>query len=136
MATPQFSYVIDETARTRAERMDGKLLLVTNVQDLKPEEVVSRYKSLADIEHEFKVLKSELEIGPVYHRLPDRIRARSDLLHGVDSATGHAQSLTGESHWTETRTRLGAAPPRTVSPDPSQWCPTSIRGVFHPRWPK
>jgi hypothetical protein len=30
--------------------MDGKLLLVTNTQDLKPDEVVKRYKSLADIE--------------------------------------------------------------------------------------
>ena len=55
--------------------MDGKLLLVTNVQGLTPEEVVSRYKSLADIERGFKVLQSELEIGPVYHRLPNRIRA-------------------------------------------------------------
>lgn len=30
--------------------MDGKLLLVTNVADLKPAEVVQRYKALADIE--------------------------------------------------------------------------------------
>jgi transposase len=27
----------------------------------------------------FKVLKSELEIGPVYHRLPDRIRAHASI---------------------------------------------------------
>lgn len=57
--------------------MDGKLLLVTNVTDLKPEQVVERYKSLADIERGFKVLKSEIEIGPVYHRLPQRIRAHA-----------------------------------------------------------
>ena len=63
MAAQQFSYDIDEGARTLAERMDGKLLLVTNVQDLSPAEVVTRYKSLADIERGFKVLKSELEIG-------------------------------------------------------------------------
>ena len=30
--------------------MDGKLLLVTNVADLTPPEVVQRYKALADIE--------------------------------------------------------------------------------------
>jgi hypothetical protein len=30
--------------------MDGKLLLVTNVADLSPEQVFQRYKSLADIE--------------------------------------------------------------------------------------
>ena len=27
----------------------------------------------------FKVLKSELEIGPVYHRLPERIRAHASI---------------------------------------------------------
>ena len=62
-----------------ARLMDGKLLLVTNVQDLSPAEVVARYKSLADIERGFRVLKSEIEIGPVYHRLPDRIRAHAAL---------------------------------------------------------
>ena len=41
--------------------MDGKLLLVTNTRDLAAQEVVTRYKSLADIERGFKVLKSELE---------------------------------------------------------------------------
>ncbi len=41
--------------------------------------MVDRYKSLADIERGFRVLKSELEIGPVYHRLPDRIRAHASL---------------------------------------------------------
>ena len=57
--------------------MDGKLLLVTNTPDLTPMEVVNRYKALADIERGFRVLKSELEIGPVYHRLPERIRAHA-----------------------------------------------------------
>lgn len=60
-----------------AHAMDGKLLLVTNTADLPPEEVVTRYKSLADIERGFKVLKSDIEIGPVYHRLPQRIRAHA-----------------------------------------------------------
>ena len=45
------------------------------MQDLSPEGIVAHYKSFADIERGFKVLKSELEIGPVYHRLPERIRA-------------------------------------------------------------
>ena len=72
-----FSYAVDETALAHARLMDGKLLLVTNVADLSPAEVVKRYKSLADIERGFRVLKSEIEIGPIYHRLPDRIRAHA-----------------------------------------------------------
>ena len=74
-----FSYTIDESAKRQAELMDGKLLLVTNVSDLTPEEVVGRYKALADIERGFRVLKSEIEIAPVYHRLPERIRAHAML---------------------------------------------------------
>ena len=40
-----FSYSVDEQALVQAELMDGKLLLVTNVPDLKPEQVVQRYKA-------------------------------------------------------------------------------------------
>jgi transposase len=74
-----FSYAIDENALRLAEMMDGKLLVVTNVRDLEPGAVIERYKCLADIERGFKVLKSELEIGPVYHRLPERIRAHASI---------------------------------------------------------
>jgi transposase len=79
MPAELFSYDIDVAARTLAEMMDGKLLLVTNTPDIEPAGIVARYKSLADIERGFKVLKSEIEIGPVYHRLPERIRAHASL---------------------------------------------------------
>jgi hypothetical protein len=79
LKSDRFSYGIDEAALALAEAMDGKLLLVTNAHDLSPADVVSRYKSLADIERGFRALKSELEIGPVHHRLPDRIRAHATL---------------------------------------------------------
>ncbi|HJX57859.1 MAG TPA: IS1634 family transposase [Thiobacillus sp.] len=79
LAEELFSYDIDANARSLAEMMDGKLLLVTNVQGLTPADIVTRYKSLADIERGFKVLKSEIEIGPVYHRLPERIKAHASI---------------------------------------------------------
>ena len=74
-----FTYDIDQQAQQRAEVMDGKLVLVTNVADLSAEQIVARYKSLADIERGFHVLKSEIEIAPVFHRLPDRIRAHASI---------------------------------------------------------
>ena len=77
MQSDLFTYQIDEKALQQAELLDGKLLLVTNVTDLTPQEVVTRCKSLADIERGFKVLKSEIEIAPVYRRLPQRIRAHA-----------------------------------------------------------
>ena len=72
-----FAYAIDQAALALAEMMDGKLALVTNVADMSTSQIVKRYKSLADIERGFRVLKSEIEIAPVYHRLPQRIRAHA-----------------------------------------------------------
>lgn len=69
-------FTIDEARQQYLERLDGKLLLVTNT-DAPAAQVVQRYKSLADIERGFRALKSEIEIGPVYHRLPRRIRAHA-----------------------------------------------------------
>jgi len=57
--------------------LDGKLVLVTNMVDHSPQQIVERYKALADIERGFRVLKSEIEIAPVYHRKAERIRAHA-----------------------------------------------------------
>ena len=74
-----FAYQIDESALARAQLMDGKLMLITNVKDMAPLDVIRRYKSLADIERGFRVLKSEIEIAPVFHRLPERIKAHASI---------------------------------------------------------
>lgn len=73
----RFSWALDEDAIAAAELFDGKLALLTNAPDLTPAQAVTRYKSLADIERGFRVLKSDIEIAPVHHRLPDRIRAHA-----------------------------------------------------------
>ena len=73
----RFSWGLDEVAIAEAELFDGKLALLTNAPDLDPAETVARYKALADIERGFRVLKSDIEIAPVHHRLPDRIRAHA-----------------------------------------------------------
>ena len=75
----RFTYEIDETAIAHAERFDGKLVLLTSVSELSAEEIIARYKALADIERGFRVLKSDIEIAPVYHRLPQRIRAHAQI---------------------------------------------------------
>jgi len=73
----RFSWSIDEDAIAEAELFDGKLALITNAPDLTAADAVARYKGLADIERGFRVLKSDIEIAPVHHRLPDRIRAHA-----------------------------------------------------------
>lgn len=72
----KFSFDIDENAIKDAEQFDGKLLLVTNTT-FNAADVIDRYKSLADIERGFRVLKSDIDIAPVHHRLPERIRAHA-----------------------------------------------------------
>lgn len=77
LSAETFNYVLDQRAPDRARMMDGKLLLVTKLADHKPEQIVERYRAQAVIERGFRVLKSDIEIAPVYHRLPDRIRAHA-----------------------------------------------------------
>jgi hypothetical protein len=73
----RFSWSVDEQAVAEAALFDGKLALITNAPDLTAAEAVARYKGLADIARGFRVLKSDIEIAPVHHRLPDRIRAHA-----------------------------------------------------------
>jgi transposase len=77
LTADRFSWSIDEEAIADTQLFDGKLALITNAPDLTPTEAVERYRSLADIERGFRVLKSDIEIAPVHHRLPDRIRAHA-----------------------------------------------------------
>jgi hypothetical protein len=59
------------------------LLLLVTPTDTPAAEVVQRFKSLSDIERRVRVLKSDIadlgfcQIGPVYHRLPGRIRSHA-----------------------------------------------------------
>ena len=73
----RFAFSVDEQALAAAEARDGKLILLTNVEDFEGEDIVERYKALADIERGFRVLKRDLEIAPVYHYKPERIRAHA-----------------------------------------------------------
>jgi len=57
------------------EKIDGVLVLETSDQGLSPSEVVRQYKNLQDLERCFRTLKSSLELRPMYHWTPDRIRA-------------------------------------------------------------
>jgi transposase len=81
---------VDELKRDL--ELDGKLILICNVRDLEAEQLVAQYKDLADIERCFRVFKSELDIAPVYHRLPESIRAHTFICFlalVIQQALGH-----------------------------------------------
>lgn len=59
-----------------AEKFDGKWVLITNDDTLKPEDAASGYKALLVIEQCFRSLKStQIHITPMHHWLPHRIVA-------------------------------------------------------------
>lgn len=65
-----------DQAKVRSEaHFDGKYLISTSDDFLSVEEVVLGYKQLFAIERVFRDLKHLVDIRPVYHRLPQRIRA-------------------------------------------------------------
>lgn len=76
-----FWYDVDAQARADAECLDGVLVIATSLSenDLSAERVVERYRALADIETGFQVLKNEIDMAPMFHRLPTRIRAHGAI---------------------------------------------------------
>jgi len=81
-----FSYRVDPTGQLQWEKKtevidretqrDGWYLLHTNcpAASCPKEQVLIHYKGLLDVEEAFCELKSFLEVRPVFHRRPDRVR--------------------------------------------------------------
>lgn len=65
----------DKKAREWEEVIDGLLLLETTDLASPAEEIVKRYKELAEIERGWRSLKSTLLLRPVYHWTEERIRS-------------------------------------------------------------
>jgi len=62
----------------REESLDGIYVIRTSVQQevLSSQQVVASYKSLSGVERAFRSLKTvDLQVRPIHHRLPDRVRA-------------------------------------------------------------
>ena len=81
-----FTYSVDEAGKLiwarKAEvieeetSMDGWYLLHTNAtpQQASAEETLHRYKGLLEVEDAFREVKSYLEVRPIFHYRPDRVR--------------------------------------------------------------
>jgi hypothetical protein len=61
--------------------LDGIYVLRTSLpaESLPDDDVVLRYKDLADVERFFSTLNTELDVRPIRHRLADRVRAHMFL---------------------------------------------------------
>lgn len=71
----EVSVLPDKKTRAWEEKIDGMLLVETTDLTSKPEEVIRRYKELAEIERGFRALKSSLKLRPLNHWTERRIRS-------------------------------------------------------------
>jgi transposase len=77
IADEAFSFSRNQDAIAAEAALDGIYVLRTSLPDhtLARDEVVLRYKDLADVERFFRTLNTELDVRPIRHRLADRVRA-------------------------------------------------------------
>jgi transposase len=66
---------IDQEKYAQAASFDGLHGVITNVRDLSDNDVIEHYHGLWQIENCFRVAKHDLQIRPVYHWTPRRVRA-------------------------------------------------------------
>lgn len=80
-STERFSFSVDEDKVQEAELFDGKLFVLTSLpqETFDAGRIIQHYKSLMDIETGFRVLKHDIDIAPVHHRLPKRIQSHSAI---------------------------------------------------------
>jgi Transposase DDE domain len=76
-----FTFTRNTEAIAAEAALDGIYVLRTSLPEhtLGRDDVVLRYKNLADVERFFRTLNSELDVRPIRHRLADRVRAHMFL---------------------------------------------------------
>ncbi|MDN5365648.1 MAG: hypothetical protein PWP44_851, partial [Thermacetogenium sp.] len=67
-------WVLDEEAIKRDEQFDGYYGIQTNEKNLSAKEVLDAYHNLWKIEESFRIMKSTLEVQPVFHWTEVRIK--------------------------------------------------------------
>jgi transposase len=66
---------LNRAAIREAGKRDGLWVIRSNDESLSAEDLALAYKQLMRVEEAWKTMKSGLEIRPVFHRTPERIRA-------------------------------------------------------------
>jgi len=89
---------IDRAAVKALAKRDGLWVIRTNDETLSAEDLALAYKQLMRVEEAWRTMKSGLDLRPVYHRTPERIRAHVYLCvlgllieRVAEKATGQTQ---------------------------------------------
>ena len=67
-------YCLNEEAIAADEKFDGYYAIQTSLLDLKAEKVLEAYHTLWKIEESFRIMKSTLEVRPIFHWTERRIK--------------------------------------------------------------
>ncbi len=67
------NYILDTDAIDNDEKFDGYYAIATNKENIVAEDAISAYHNLYKIEHSFRLMKSNLEVQPIFVWTPKRI---------------------------------------------------------------
>jgi len=67
-------WILDNVALANDEKFDGYYAIQTNEQNLDVETILDAYHTLWKIEESFRIMKSTLEVRPIFHWTPERIK--------------------------------------------------------------
>lgn len=68
------NWILDEEAIKRDEAFDGYFGIATNEESLKVEDILNAYHALWKVEESFRIMKSTLEVRPIFHWTEKRIK--------------------------------------------------------------
>jgi hypothetical protein len=68
------NYFLDEAAINADSAFDGYYAIATDQDELAPEDVISAYHNLYKIEQSFRIMKTSLEVEPIFVWTPKRIK--------------------------------------------------------------
>ncbi len=68
------TWSVDESALSELGKLDGRTIVIADVDDLSPDEIFALFKRQNVIEQRFRALKSDLEIQPMWLHKEARIR--------------------------------------------------------------
>lgn len=66
---------VDNNKIEKAKRWDGIHGVISNHPDLNPEDIISQYHGLWQVEEAFRISKHDLKVRPVFHWTPQKIKA-------------------------------------------------------------
>ncbi len=122
----------DTQALARERRTDGVFPLVTNLAQAPKREVLSIYKFQPYVEKRFALLKTDLEIAPVYLKKPRRV---AGLIHAYFIALTVASLIEREVRTAMRQRNLKTLPLLPEHrPTPTPTCPRILEAFRDVRW--